>query len=150
MVGEAHERRVDGKSGKSRERRQAWKKGSWQRHIPVPLSNVSAPGVFTNIYLKLITSYAHISGLLKWRPVGQIQPPGPFLFGLLITSLNIERHRAMVFIWPSDMYLELSLALYGLPEKIIENPCHILLIVMLYFDRIIQDLKLSKQKYVYK
>ena len=57
------------------------------------------------IYLKLITSYAHISGLLKWQPVGQIQPPRPFLFGPLITSLNIERHRAMVFIWPSDMYL---------------------------------------------
>ena len=36
-------------------------KGSWPRHIPVPLSNVSAPGVFTSIYLKLITSYyAHI------------------------------------------------------------------------------------------
>ena len=49
---------------------------------PVPLSNVSAPGVFTSIYLKLIT-YAHI-----------------------------------------------------------------LLIAMLYFDRIIQDLKLTKQKYV--
>ena len=49
------------------------------------LSNVSAPGVFTSIYLKLITSYY----------------------------------------------------------------AHILLIAMLYFDRIIQDLKLTKQKYVY-
>ena len=81
------------------------KKGSWQRHIPVPLSNVSTTAVFTSIYLKLITSYAHISGLLKWRPVGQIQPPRPFLFGPFIISLNIERHRALVFIWPSDMYL---------------------------------------------
>ena len=64
-----------------------------------------------------------IWGLLKWRPVGQIQPPRPFLFGPLITSQNIERHRALVFIWPSDMYriFEQSLALYGLPEKIIEN-----------------------------
>ena len=35
------------------------KKGSWPQHIPVPLSNVSALGVFTSIYLKLIT-YAHI------------------------------------------------------------------------------------------
>ena len=53
MVG-AHERRID---GKFRERRQAWKKKkkrSWPRHIPVPLSNMSAPGVFTCIYLKLI------------------------------------------------------------------------------------------------
>ena len=49
---------------------------------PLPLSTVSAPGVFTSIYLKLIT-YAHI-----------------------------------------------------------------LLIAMLYFDRIIQDLKLTKQKYM--
>ena len=61
------------------------KKGSWPRHIPVPLSNVSAPGVFTSIYLKLITSYY----------------------------------------------------------------AHILLIAMLYFDRIIQSLKLTKQKYIY-
>ena len=61
------------------------KKGSWPRHIPVPLSNVSAPGVFTSIYLKLIISYF----------------------------------------------------------------AHILLIAMVYFDRIIQDLKLTKQKYVY-
>ena len=58
------------------------KKGTWPQHIPVPLSNVSAPGVFTSIYLKLIT-YAHI-----------------------------------------------------------------LLIAMLYFDRIIQDLKITKQKYI--
>ena len=61
------------------------KKRSWPQHIPVPLSNVSVPGVFTSIYLKLITSYY----------------------------------------------------------------AHILLIAMLYFDRIIQDLKLTKQKYVY-
>ena len=86
MVG-AHERRID---GKFRERRQAWKKKkkkkrSWPRHIPVPLSNMSAPGVFTCIYLKLILSYY----------------------------------------------------------------AHILLIAKLYFDRIIQDLKLTKQKYVY-
>ena len=54
---------------------------------PVPLSNVSAPRVFTSIYLKVITSYyAHI---------------------LLITML------------------------------------------LLYFDRIIQDSKLTKQKCVY-
>ena len=46
MVGGAHEGRID---GKFRERRLAWKKGSWPRHIPVPLSNVSAPGVFTSI-----------------------------------------------------------------------------------------------------
>ena len=53
---------------------------------PVPLSNVSAPRVFTSIYLKVITSYY----------------------------------------------------------------AHILLIAMLlYFDRIIQDSKLTKQKYVY-
>ena len=52
---------------------------------PVPLSNVIAPGVFTSIYLKLITSYY----------------------------------------------------------------AHILLIAMLYFDRIIQDLQQTKQKYVY-
>ena len=77
MVG-AHERRID---GKFRERRLAWKKkGSWPQNIPVPLSNVSAPGA--SIYLKLIT-YAHI-----------------------------------------------------------------LLIAILYFDRIIQDLKLTKQKYI--
>ena len=57
MVG-AHEGRID---GKFRERRLAWKKGSWPRHIPVPLSNVSAPVVFTSVYLKLITYYyAHI------------------------------------------------------------------------------------------
>ena len=52
---------------------------------PVPLSNVITPGVFTSIYLKLITSYY----------------------------------------------------------------AHILLIAMLYFDRNIQDLKQTKQKYVY-
>ena len=51
---------------------------------------------------------------------------------------------------PQTCIFELSLALYGLPKKIIENPCHILLKAMLYFDRIIQDLKLTKQKYVYK
>ena len=61
------------------------KKGSWPRHIPLPLSNVSVPGIFTSIYLKLITSYY----------------------------------------------------------------AHILLIAMLYFDRIIQDIKLTEQKYVY-
>ena len=62
-------------------------KGSWPRHIPVPLSSASAPGVFTSIYLKLITSYY----------------------------------------------------------------AHILLIAMLYFDRIIQDLKLTKQNmYTYR
>ena len=54
------------------------------RHIPVPLSNMSAPRVFSSIYLKVITSYY----------------------------------------------------------------AHILLIAMLYFDRIIQDSKLTKQKYV--
>ena len=80
MVG-AYERRID---GKFRERRLAWKKESWPQHIPIPLSNVSAPGVFTSIYLKLITSYY----------------------------------------------------------------AHILLIAMLYFNRIIQDLKLTKQKYI--
>ena len=53
---------------------------------PVPLSNVSAPRVFTSIYLKVITSYyAHI----------------------------------------------------------------LLIAILLYFDRIIQDSKLTKQKYVY-
>ena len=36
-------------------------KGHDLRHMPTPLSNVSAPGVFTSIYSKLITSYyAHI------------------------------------------------------------------------------------------
>ena len=67
------------------EKKKKKKKRSWPRHIPVPLSNVSAPGLFTCIYLKLITSYY----------------------------------------------------------------AHILLIAMLYFDRIIQDLKLTKQKYIY-
>ena len=53
---------------------------------PVPLSNVSAPRVFTSIYLKVITSYyAHI----------------------------------------------------------------LLIAILLYFDRIVQDSKLTKQKYVY-
>ena len=53
---------------------------------PVPVSNVSAPRVFTSIYLKVITTYyAHI----------------------LLTA------------------------------------------ILLYFDRIIQDSKLTKQKYVY-
>ena len=36
---------------------------------------------------------------------GQNPAPRPFLFGPLLTSLNIKRHRAMVFIWPSDMFL---------------------------------------------
>ena len=72
---------------------------------PCTTFQCECPRVFTSIYLKLITSYYAHSGLLKWRPVGQIQPPRPFLFGPLLASLNIERHRAMVFIWPSDMYL---------------------------------------------
>ena len=57
------------------------KKGHDRGTSHVPLSNVSAPGVFASIYLKLITSYY----------------------------------------------------------------AHILLIAMLYFDRIIQGLKLTKQ-----
>ena len=59
-----------------------WPEKKGHNRSPVPLSNVSAPGVFTSIYLKLIT-YAHI-----------------------------------------------------------------LLMAMLYSDRIIQDLKLTKQKYI--
>ena len=60
MVGGAHERRID---GKFRECRLAWKKGSWPRHIPVPLSNVSAPGVFTS---KLLCPYLIDSDDVFW------------------------------------------------------------------------------------
>ena len=79
------------------------KKGHYSGTSPYHFPMWVPPRYF--IYLKLITSYAHISGLLKWQPVGQIQPPRPFLFGPLITSLNIERYRAMVFICSADMYL---------------------------------------------
>ena len=59
-----------------------------------------------HLYFVKLTMRMVSSGLLKWRPVGQIQPPRSFLFGPLLTSLHIERHRAMVFTGGGALTLE--------------------------------------------
>ena len=47
----------------------------------------------------------------------------PYLFDPLSAPIYIEIHRTMVIIWPSHIF-ELSSALCGPQEKVLENLCH--------------------------
>ena len=46
----------------------------------------------------------------------------PYLFGPLSTPIYIEIHRAMVIIWPSDIYLWIVFGSLWPARKMIENP----------------------------